>query len=68
MIYRYLYQLFPIEEMSCYCIMGGGRKGLIEQSERKTKSSRGKSERGAPMTHFFVPNREEKNIRTCRGL
>ena len=46
-----------------YCIMGRGRKGLIDQSERKTKSLRGQSERGAPMTHFFVPpNREVKQI------
>ena len=42
--------------------MGRGRKGLIEQSERKTKSSRGQSERGTQMTHFFVPNREVKKI------
>ena len=42
--------------------MGRGRKGLIEQSKRKTKSSRGQSEIGTPMTHFFVPNREAKKI------
>ena len=40
--------------------MGRGRKGLLEQNERKTKASGGKSERGTPMTHFFVPNREVK--------
>ena len=45
-----------------FCIMGRGRKGLIEQSKRKTKSSRGQSEIGTPMTHFFVPNREAKKI------
>ena len=42
--------------------MGRGRKGLIEQSERKTKVSGGLSERGAPMTHFFLPKRETKKI------
>ena len=42
--------------------MGRGRKELIEQIIRKTKSSRGQSERGTPMTHFFVPNREVKKI------
>ena len=42
--------------------MGRGRKGQIEQSERKTKASRGYSERGASMIHFFVPKRETKNI------
>ena len=42
--------------------MGRGRKGLIDQSERKKKSSRGQSESGTPMTHFFVPNREVKKI------
>ena len=45
-----------------FCIMGRGRKGLLEQSERKTKSLRGQSERGTPMTHFFVPNTEVKKI------
>ena len=42
--------------------MGRGRKGLVEQSERKTKASGGLSERGAPVTHFFVPKREVKKI------
>ena len=60
---QYLSQnYFTIEEMWHFCIMGRGRKGLIEQSERKTKSWRGQSERRTPMTHFFVPNREVKQI------
>ena len=42
--------------------MGRGRKGLINQSERKPVSSRGHSERGMPMTYFFTPNREIKKI------
>ena len=42
--------------------MGRGRKGLIEQSERKTKASGGLSESGTPMAHFFVPNKEIKKI------
>ena len=43
-------------------IMGRGRKGVIEQSKRKKKASGGFSERGMPMTHFFMPNREVKKI------
>ena len=42
--------------------MGRGRKGTIEQRVRKTKASGGLSERGAPMTHFFVPKREIKKV------
>ena len=42
--------------------MGRGRKGLINQSERRAKPSRGHSERGMPMTYFFTPNIEEKKI------
>ena len=42
--------------------MGRGRKGLIDQSERRTKPSRGQSERGTPMTFFFVPKREIEKI------
>ena len=42
--------------------MSRGRKGLIEQRERKTKASGGLSERGAPLAHFFVPNTEIKKI------
>ena len=42
--------------------MGRGRKGLINQSERRTKPSRGHSERGMPMTYFFTPNREMKKV------
>ena len=33
----FVIDLFPIEEMWCYCKMGRGRKGLIEQSKRKPK-------------------------------
>ena len=40
--------------------MGRGRKGLIEQSERKPKVVRSESERGTPMTYFHVPNRDVK--------
>ena len=42
--------------------MGRGRNGLLEQSERKTKASGSLSERGTPMTHFFVSKREVKII------
>ena len=52
--------LFSIEEMRRYCIMGRGRKSRINQSERRAIPSRGKSERGMPMTYFFTPNREVK--------
>ena len=43
--------------------MGRGRKGLIEQSKRKPKSSRGSGERtGEIMTYFYVPKSEEKKL------
>ena len=43
--------------------MGRGRKGLIEQSERKPKSSRGSGERtGEIMTYFYVPKSSEKKL------
>ena len=58
----FVIEYFSIEEMWRFCIMGRGRKGLIEQSEQKTKASGGLSERGAPMAHFFGPNREIKKI------
>ena len=49
--------IFLFEEKLRFYIMGRGRKGLIDQSERRTKPSRGNSERGMPMTFFFTPNR-----------
>ena len=42
--------------------MGRGRKGLINQSERRAIPSRGQSERGVLMTFFFTPNGEIKKI------
>ena len=42
--------------------MGRGRKGLINQSERRAEPSRGQRERGMPMTYFFTQNREIKKI------
>ena len=43
--------------------MGRGRKGLIEQSERRTKASGGlRGRRGEPMVHLLVPKREVKKI------
>ena len=54
--------IFYIEEMRCYFIMGRGRKGLIEQSERKKKASGAYRE---TFTYLTVPNREiKKNIGT----
>ena len=55
-------EYFPIEEMWCYCKIGRGRKGPIEQSERKPKVIRSESERGTPLTYmyFHVPNRDVK--------
>ena len=58
----FVIELFPIEEMWCYCKMGRERKGLIEQSKRKPKVRRSESERGTPMTYFHVPNRDVKNL------
>ena len=55
-------EYFSIEEMWCYCKMGRGRKGLIEQSETKPKVIRSESERGTPMTYFHVPNRDVKKL------
>ena len=47
--------------MWCCFKMGRGRKGLIEQSEKKPKVVRSESERaGTPMTYFYVPNRDGK--------
>ena len=54
-------EYFSIEEMWCYCKMGRGRKGLIEQSERKPKVM-SESERGMPMTYFHVQNRDVKKL------
>ena len=53
-------EYFSIEEMRLYCIMGRGRNGIIDQSERRTKPSRGQRERGKPLVYFFKPNREIK--------
>ena len=45
--------------------MGRGRKGIIVQSERKTKASGGLSAREMPMVYFSRQNREiKKNTRT----
>ena len=41
----FVIDLFPVEERWCYCKMGRGRKGLIEQSKRKPKVRRSESER-----------------------
>ena len=41
--------------------MGRGRKGLIEQSERKPKPSRGSGEKkGDNLSYFYVPNIDQK--------
>ena len=50
-------ELFLIEEMRRYFIMGRGRKGLTEQSERKKKASGAFIE---TFTYLSVPNREIK--------
>ena len=44
--------------------MGRGRKGILEQSEKKKKATGGlKGRRGCPIGHFVVvPKREEKKI------
>ena len=43
--------------------MGRGRKGLIEQSERKPKVMRSEREKaGAMMQYFYVPNTYEKKL------
>ena len=55
-------EYFYIEEMRLYCIMGRGRNGIIDQSERRTKPSRGQRERGKPLVYFSKPNREIKKM------
>ena len=41
--------------------MDRGRKGLIEQNERKPKVIRSEGERaGAMMQYFYVPNKKKK--------
>ena len=43
--------------------MGRGRKGVIEQSERKPKPSRRSGERtGELTTYFYVPNIGKKKL------
>ena len=43
--------------------MGRGRKGVLDQSEKKVKATWGlKGRRGDPMAHVFAPKREEKKI------
>ena len=42
--------------------MGRGRKGLINQSERRPIPPRGNRYRGMPVSYFFTPNREIKKI------
>ena len=60
MVYRYfVIKLFSIEEMRRYFIMGRGRKGIIEQSERKPK---GTGAYGETFNYFSGLNRETKKI------
>ena len=43
--------------------MGRGRKGLIEQSERKPKATNMLTQRkGSTMDYFYVPNVDKKNL------
>ena len=42
--------------------MGRGRKGLIEQSQRKPKRTDGASHRGTLIVFASVKNREEKKM------
>ena len=42
--------------------MGRGRKGLMNQSERRAIPPRGNRERGMPISFFFKPKREIKKI------
>ena len=42
--------------------MGRGRNGIIDQSERRTKPSRGQRERGKPLVYFSKLNREIKKM------
>ena len=42
--------------------MGRGRKGLIEQSERKPKPTMFTQRKGSTMDYFYVPNVDKKKI------
>ena len=55
-------EYFSIEEMRLYCIRGRGRNGKIDQSERRTKPSRGQREREKPLVYFSKLNREIKKM------
>ena len=52
-------KVFSIEEMRRYFIMGRGRKGIIEQSERNKKATGACRE---TFTYLSVPSREIKKI------
>ena len=56
-------ELFSIGEMCGLCKMGRGRKGLLDQSQKKAKATWGlKGRRGCPGAHIFAPKREEKKL------
>ena len=58
-LFIFVIEYFHIEEMRRYFIMGRGRKGLLEQSERKKKAS---GAFGEKFTFLSAPNREIKKI------
>ena len=57
-ISRFALELFYIEERRSYFIMGRGRRGLIEQSQKKPKRSDSYTPRGNPIVIEFRQKRE----------
>ena len=57
-ISRFALELFYIEERRSYFIMGRGRRGLIEQSQRKPKRADAFIPRGTPIVFEFRQKRE----------
>ena len=61
-ISRFALELFYIEERRSYFIMGRGRRGLIEQSQKKPKRSDSYTPRGMPIVIEFGQKREIEEI------
>ena len=59
-LFIFVIELFYIEEIRRYFIMGRGRKGLTEQSQRKPKRIDGARHRGTIIAFASVKNRETK--------
>ena len=61
-VFIFVTELFYIEERRRYFIMGRGRKGLTEQSQRKPKRIDGARHRGTIIGFPIGQKRETKKI------